>query len=394
MFPVTGRVGKSFIKYQYFMKIMHVGQMIGGLDVYIRNSITNCKDDTMEFVIVCGKDDKHEPVMRNGKAVKEHHISLYRSLNPVHDLIGLMQVIKCIVAEKPDIIHCHSAKGGMFGRVAGWLTGVRTLYTPHAFSYLSTASKGKRKVFLEMERRTKLGTYLLACSESERQMGMREVGYRPDHALAWHNAVPDALPAVKTVDTTEPFACYIGRPCYQKNTLFLADVIERVKKKGCPLKFMLLGVGYYSSDLDELKRKIAEKGLEDVITLEPWISHEACLGYLKKSLFYLTTSLYEGLPLSVIEAMSLGKAVVASDVVGNRDCVSNGKNGYLLPLDAETFADKIVELWNDRDKRETFERNSRELFLREFLIDRQIDKLHDIYISIYDGHDNRKELRH
>lgn len=368
--------------------------MIGGLDVYIRNSITNCKDNTIEFVIVCGRKDKHKPVVWNGKAVREHRVSMYRRLNPVYDILGFLQVLLWVMREKPDIIHCHSAKGGMFGRVAGWLTGVRTLYTPHAFSYLSTDSERKRKVFLEMERRTRLGAYLLACSESERQMGMREVGYRPDHALAWHNAVPDALPTVKPVDMEEPFACYIGRPCYQKNTLFLADVIERVKKKGCPLKFMLLGVGYYSSDLDELKRKIAEDGLEDVITLEPWISHEACLGYLKKSLFYVTTSLYEGLPLSVIEAMSLGKAVVASDVIGNRDCVSDGKNGYLLPLDAETFADKIVALWNDREKRMRMERNSRELFLKEFLISRQIDKLHDIYVSIYDSYDNRKELRH
>lgn len=52
---------------------------------------------------------------------------------------------------------------------------------------------------------------------------------------------------------------------------------------------------------------------------------------------YLTVARYEGLPLAVIEAMSLGKAIVASDVVGNRDCVEDGYNGRLLPLRKSLF---------------------------------------------------------
>lgn len=367
------------------MKIMHIGQMIGGLDVYIRNSITNCKDDSIEFVIVCGKKDKHQPVKRNGKIVKEHPVSMYRNLNPIYDLIGFLQVIIWIIREKPDLIHCHSAKGGMFGRLAGWLTGTKTLYTPHAFSYLCTPSKLKRNIFLWMERYTKPGTYLLACSKSEREMGIKEVKYKQSRALVWQNAVPDALPiaAQQHNKKTELFACYIGRPCYQKNTLFLVNVIEKVKAKGCPLKFVLLGVGYFSSELEELKRKISTAQLDDVIRIEPWISHEECLGYLKSAMFYVTTSLYEGLPLSVIEAMSLGKAVIASDVIGNRDCVSNEKNGYLLPFDTEIFADKIVSLWSDNNTRTRFEENSRKIFISDFLIDTQINKLHDIYVKIY-----------
>lgn len=366
------------------MKIMHVGQMIGGLDVYIRNSITHCPDDTMEFVVVCGKGDKHEPVMRHGKAVREHRISLYRSLNPLRDGLGLLQVIYWVMREKPDLIHCHSAKGGMLGRLAGWLTGTKTVYTPHAFSFLSTPSHLKGKVFRWMEKWTRMRTYLLACSESERQMGIQEVGYRESHALVWHNAVPDArlMPVPVKEVTPKAYACYIGRPCYQKNTLFLADVIKKVKDRGCELEFLLLGVGYYSSDLDLLKEKIKDYDLTDTITLKPWISHEECLGYLQRATLYVTTSLYEGLPLSVIEAMSLGKAVVASDVVGNKDCVKDGINGYLLPLDADRFAERVVALCEDEGLRKKMEKASREIFESEFFLDTQIQRLHDIYTTL------------
>ena len=73
------------------MKILHIGQMIGGLDVYIRNSIRYSKVENNGYIIVCGKDDKHQPVIRNGIEVREYPISLFRSLNPLNDLKVLME---------------------------------------------------------------------------------------------------------------------------------------------------------------------------------------------------------------------------------------------------------------------------------------------------------------
>lgn len=369
------------------MKIMYIGQMIGGLDIYIRNAITNCKDDSIEFVLVCGKKDKHKPVIRNGKAVRERRVSLYRNLNPFYDLIGFIQVLLCVWQEKPDLIHCHSAKGGIFGRLAGGITGTKTFFTAHAFSFLCTPSHFKRQIYLCLERFTKMNAYLLACSESERQMGIKDVKYKESHALVWHNSVPDASASLKETEETKspgaPYICYVGRPCYQKNTLFLTDVMKRIKDLGCPLKLELLGVGYYSSELSILKEKIKSNGLEDTIILKHWLSHEECLQIVKKSVFYVSTSRYEGLPLSVIEAMSLGKAIIASDVVGNRDCITDNVNGYLLPLDANVYAEKIIQLWEDEKKRKEFETESRNLFLNNFCIDTQIEKLYDIYKGEY-----------
>ena len=59
------------------MKILHIGQMIGGLDIYIRNSIIYNNVEDNEYVIVCGKDDKHQLVIRNGIEVKEYPISVF-----------------------------------------------------------------------------------------------------------------------------------------------------------------------------------------------------------------------------------------------------------------------------------------------------------------------------
>ena len=75
------------------MKILHIGQMIGGLDIYIRNSIIYIKVEDNEYVIVCGKDDKHQPVISNGVEVKEYPISLFGSLNPWNDLKDLVEAV-------------------------------------------------------------------------------------------------------------------------------------------------------------------------------------------------------------------------------------------------------------------------------------------------------------
>lgn len=100
---------------------------------------------------------------------------------------------------------------------------------------------------------------------------------------------------------------------------------------------------------------------------------------MRKSLFYISTALYEGLPLAIIEAMANGKTIIASDVVGNKDCVRNGENGYLLPLDADAYADKIVQLVNDKELRTSMEEKSRALFLEELFIENRIKYLQNQY---------------
>lgn len=102
----------------------------------------------------------------------------------------------------------------------------------------------------------------------------------------------------------DKYICYIGRPSYQKNPIFLVEVVKEVHALHPEVGFCLLGVGYYSPELDRMKVKIAEYGLDKVIELSPWLSHKETLECVKNSMFYLTVARYEGLPLAVIEAMS------------------------------------------------------------------------------------------
>lgn len=177
------------------------------------------------------------------------------------------------------------------------------------------------------------------------------------------------------------YICYIGRPSYQKNPFFFVDVAKGVHDSYPDIKFILLGVGYYSPDLAAMRSIISQYKLDDVIELLPWLDHSETLKYVKYSLLYLTVARYEGLPLAVLEAMSLGKCIIASDVVGNRDCVEDGYNGRLLPLEKDIFVETVCELIKDDEKRKLYEENSRHFFEEKFLIERRIKELDTIYQS-------------
>ena len=179
----------------------------------------------------------------------------------------------------------------------------------------------------------------------------------------------------------DKYICYIGRPSYQKNSLFYVEVAKEVHKYHPDIVFFLLGVGYYSPDLEDVKELIAKYDLEDVVRLLPWSSHVETLEYVKHSLFYLTVARYEGLPLAVLEAMALGKCIVASDVVGNRDCVEDRYNGRLLPLEKTIFVETICNLIENEELMRRYGDNSRKLFEERFLINERIKELEMIYKS-------------
>lgn len=367
------------------MKILHIGNLKSGIDTYVRNTVAQVSAD-FEFVIVNGADDNSDPYLRNGKALKQYSICMYRALNPIRDVKAVIQAVKIIKKEKPDLVHCHSAKGGVIGRFAAFLTGTKSVYTAHAFSFLSAESAKKQKVFLFLERITRLNSVLVGCAESERELGIDKVGYPKERAFAWNNAIPKITPEdikePKEFNPNKKIIISIGRPSYQKNPLLMVEAMRLVHKKHPDVLFCLLGVGFHSPMLNEMKELIVSYELENHMKLLPWLSHEEALGYLKHAMLYLTTSLYEGLPIAVLEAMAMGKTIVSSDVLGNRDCVKDGHNGFLLPMDAKLFAEKICFLVENEGIRKKMGLNSYSLFESDFLIDNRINDLENIYWKV------------
>lgn len=159
----------------------------------------------------------------------------------------------------------------------------------------------------------------------------------------------------------------------------MVEIMKRVHESMPDMKFYLVGVGFYAPMLEETKALVSDYGLDDFFIMKPWLTHAETLGYLKYAQLYVTTSLYEGLPIAVLEAMGMGKAVVASDVIGNNDCVKDNYNGKLIPMDADVFANVICEIMGDKTVKSQLEKNAMDYFESKFLINKRISELENIY---------------
>ena len=91
---------------------------------------------------------------------------------------------------------------------------------------------------------------------------------------------------------------------------------------------------------------------------------------------------YEGLPMVILEAMSHGKPVVASDVGGIREIVRNGENGYVVQNDAGCFAERIKEILEDEEKMSVMGEESRAMYVKELTVDKMVSGYMNIYNQI------------
>lgn len=367
------------------IKIVHVLNSVGGVDVSLRLILKNIDSTKFESFVIHGDDDTDKPYYTDkDEEVKDYKISIQRNISLFKDLKAIYKTTKIIKSINPDVIHAHSAKGGIIAKAVTTLLKIPVLHTPQAYSFLSASSNFKKKLYLLVEKLfVGPNNKILASSESEKTRAIKEVGYKPEDVLLFNNCI-NPIESVKltSVDKTWPdnYICSVGRPSYQKNIELMLDVLALIKKENKHIHLVLMGVGYHSPNLESVKAKIKNLNLEENITLLEWTTRDDIFSIIKNSQLYLTTARYEGLPYSVIESLALGKAIVATDADGNRDLVIDGFNGYVIfNEDSQLLADAVVKINNAKELNEEFSANSLKLFNQKFNIVNNIELLEEIY---------------
>ena len=364
-------------------KIAHILHAVGGVDVSLRVIINNVDDTAFENIIIHGLEDTKKPYFSKTKTpIQEYKLNIKRNISPINDLIAIYKTRKIIKHEKVNLIHAHSAKGGLIARLAGLFLGITVLHTPQAYSYLSTSNKVARFVYLSVERVLKyFNSILLASSKSELNRGLNEVNYKKENTLLFNNCIQE-IKTIKplTITKTWPdnYICTVGRPSYQKRLDMMIKALFEVKKQQEEIHLVIMGVGFFSPDLEKIQKLIKNLDLTHNITLLDWTSHENIYHIVSKSKLYLSTARYEGLPYAVIEALALSKALIVTDADGNRDLVIDNHNGYIIKNESE-LALKIIKLLNDDALTKEFALNSKRLFNTNFNVDNNIFKLENHY---------------
>ncbi len=367
------------------IKILHILLSAGGVETYLRLLLNNLDPNKFTHVIIHGKEDTTTPFIdKDGHKTTEYRLDLQRNIQPFVDWVIYEKMKPIIKKEQPQLIHGHSAKGGVFARLLGKKYSIPALHTPHAYSFLSTNNTLKKKVFLKLERYfSKFNNKVLACSNSEKERALNDVGYLPHKVLVFNNAIEpvEGLPPLQLKKTwPDAYICSAGRPSYQKNIALMIEVIREIKKEKKDIHLVLMGGGLHSPNLKLIKDMIREYQLQDNITLLKWAHRNDVLNIVSQSQLYISTARYEGLPYSVIEAMALKKTAVVSAVDGNRDLIINNKNGYTIRQnDPQLYKEKIIDLLDNSATRQKFEAAIFKDFQTHFNIKNTIHQLAQIY---------------
>lgn len=358
-------------------KVLHVTQSTGGVGTYVTHILNYANEDAFEFVIMGPPNAFFEQFCKD-KGVRFYQVDLARNLNPMNNLSALYKIIGVIKKEKPDVIHTHSAKGGFLGRLAAKMLKKKVVYTPHAFSYLPFTG-AKRTVFYSLELMArKWTTALLAISHSEANRAIHELGYHKNQVKTILNSIPPATVQVEYRDTDKLNIRMIGRLTGQKNHFLFLEVACALLKNYPNLEFSILGAGIHDELHEDIDTFLTENNMQDKVDILNWGDSTTSEQFLLDTDIFVMTSVFEGLPFSLLEAMSYGIPSVVTKVDGNTDVINNNENGFAC-LGEEEFYDRIELLINNFDLRKRIGQSGRQYVEKYHNICKSTAKLEAIY---------------
>ena len=324
---------------------------------------------------------------------------LVREIRPLKDIgafVKMRRILKQVqkgVNSSKVIVHTHSSKAGILGRWAARLAGIRLIvHSVHGFSFNGYQPSLVRAFYVFLERITaRITTAFVTVSEADREEGIGKRIFKRDDVTLIRSGIDIkkfcdlsgdriSLREKLGVDRDAPLIAMVACFKPQKAPLDFVRVAKVVLDERSDARFFLVGDGLLRPQVETL---IDQLKISDKVVLLGWrrdipeIMHSIDL--------LLLTSLWEGLPRVLPQAMASGIPVVATSVNGSPEAVKDGLNGYLLPPgDVAGMAQKIIYLLNNPGEARAMGQKGREL-VEEFDIWKMVKQQELLYANLTAG---------
>lgn len=369
---------------------------VGGPAVHTILLTEALNNDRFESILVAGQVEKTEKDMiylARQKGINPIIIpELGRRINPIKDLIALWKIFNIISREKPDIVHTHTAKAGVLGRVAAFFAGVPVrIHTFHGNIFSSYFNRFNVMLFIFIEKMLAfITTYIVVVSEEQKKeicqhyriarfdkVRVISLGLELEKLLSIesHNG---SLRRELNISDHATVVGIIGRLVPIKNHKMFLEAVKHLTillGNKFNLKYLIIGDGEERAALEEHTKKL---GLDGDVIFCGW--QEGIENIYSDLDIVALTSLNEGTPVALIEALAAGRPVVATNVGGVADVVEDGVNGYLVASgDVEGFLQCLAKLIEDSQKRYEFGFKGREMVRSRFSKGRLIEDIKNLY---------------
>jgi glycosyltransferase involved in cell wall biosynthesis len=352
-------------------KVLHIVEAMGGGVFTYLVELANGTCDEFDITIAYGLRDE---TPKDYESYFDDKIKLIcvknftRGLNPIKDTGAWLELRKIIDEVNPDIMHMHSSKAGAIGRIMFSGKKRKMFYTPHGYSFLmQDISPVKRKIFKAIEYLCGMKKCTtVACGESEWEQSKSVT----DKSIFISNGI-NIERLQRVIDSTEDLkedaensetniedakertlnseqnradiqnngltdgkkitVYTVGRINDQKNP----ELFNKIAKKLPQIEFVWIGDGEKRSTLTSAN-----------IRVTGWMDNYSAMKLAREYDLFVLASRYEGLAISLLEAMYMKKTCIVSNVVGNRDVIMNNYNGYVCN-NVEEFVEVISMLDKD-----------------------------------------------
>lgn len=313
----------------------------GGAQAHLFELIYNESLKGNEIVLMIG--DAGRLVEKAGKLPNVKIIivkHLKANLTILNDRKAVREVRNILKQEKPDIFHLHSSKAGAIGRLAAVNQPCKVIFTAHGWAFTENVDKRKRFIYKNIESiLAKVTDKIICVSAYDYQLGLKMNVINSNNSVVVYNgcSIPsEVMTKIRRSEDSLVNIIMVARFSHPKEQLQLIKAISIMKNKN-KVKLNLVGEG---RSLEYCKLMTGKLGLEEQVVFSGFQTNVD--SFLKDAHIFCLISNYEGLPISIIEAMRMGLPIVASNVGGISELVSDGTNGYLIERsDIKQLAEKL-----------------------------------------------------
>ena len=389
-------------------KILHI---ITRLDMggSAQNTLLTCLELSRkyEMVLVCGlsqeshmTDSEREAVDRqkddagvNGVKIIPV-LSLLRRINPVNDIRALYDLVRIIKTENPDVVHTHTSKAGILGRIAAKIARVPlNVHTPHGHVFFGHFGPILSRIFMWIERLFEpLTDRVIVLTDGERKDYTDLNVYPADKLVQIHSGVDiekfKQVPVCAVekkrslgLEQNGLVVGFVGWLLPIKGPMHLLKAMVDVWQDYEDTNLVFIGKG----DLDvDLRAAALRAGANGRVNFLGWRNDIDEIMPLFD--IFVLPSLNEGMGRVIVEAMAAGKPVVASNVGGIPDLVKQNRNGLLVPPgDEKALAASIKQLISNPQKAKMMGQCGRKL-CNQFSLEAMVEKIDNLYQELFKFH--------
>lgn len=356
---------------------------IGGGESHLLSLVENLDRTKFEPTVLSFTDG---PMINALNAMNVNNHVIYTE--KPFDVTKWKKVKHFISSQKVDLIHAHGTRANSNIMWAAKKLGIPVVYTVHGWSFHPDQHLFVRRVRIMGEQYlTSKSNINISVSASNQQSGKKYI--KSFKSVVINNGIdqkkfnPSAsyknLRADLNIPSGKVLVLFIARFTSHKQPLTLIQAFEQALKKNPNLHLLMVGDGDQKKEAIEL---IEKKALQPHITLQSF--RQDVPAVLASADIFVLPSLWEGLPIGLLEAMAMGKAIIASNVDGTSEIIQNEQNGLLVETEnlVANLSNALINLSVNENKRRVFGKKAIETVQKKYNATEMTRQIEEIYISL------------